>query len=281
MKKQQMLLALMCVFTVLSAYGNSPPQRMWWHKISFNAYALYRSSDLIGEGQITAVEELPPRSFPVGGLKFTVVFTNMIKGDSGKYEVIMPEDLRWTRGYASMPTYWPAYIHELIRYPMGGLEMTVVFTNTIEGIPASSLPYTNTTILYPPVAPMIDTNGVFCGKLGQSYALVCASNLNARILELHAVLPPGVWATFSDQIAEGKRKHEKWVKSKEARQHEIKILRLKLKDALELGDLTQEEYDRQSERLEPQREESRKIERELWDDRNGYKYYDETVLKGQ
>ena len=100
-------------------------------------------------------------------------------------------------------------------------------------------------------------------------------------MELHAILPPEVWAAFSDQVAEGKRRQEEWVKAKEARQHEIKLLRLKLKDALELEDITQEEYDRQSERLEPLIEESSKIESELWEDRNGYKYYDEKILKGQ
>jgi len=280
MKNRKWLLAMMGVFTVLSAYGELPhPERMWWRKIGFNAYALYRSSDLIGEGQILRVEELPPGSFPVGDLKLTVVFTNMIKGDPGKYEVTMPEDLRWTRGYASMPTYWPAFIHELIRYPLGGLKMTVVFTNTMEGISASSLPYTNTTILYPPIALMIDTNGAFCGKPGQSYSLACTVRYDKGPLELHAILPPGVWATFSDQVTEGKRKHEEWVEAKRARQHEIQLIQLKLQDALELGDITQDEYDRQSAELEPLREEDRKIHIELWNDRAGYKYYNETFLE--
>jgi hypothetical protein len=50
---------------------------------------------------------------------------------------------------------------------------------------------------------------------------------------------------------------------------------LKLEDALELEDITQEEYDRQSEQMEPLIEESHKIHSELWNDRVGYKYYDE------
>ena len=245
MKNRKLLLVMICVFTVLTAYGELPP-REWWHKIGFSPYTLYRSSDLIGEGQITAVEEMPPFNFPAGGFKFSVIFTNMLKGSPGKYEVIMPEDMRATKGYY---------------------------------VPPPSIGATIDMNRFSPVSLLVDTNGMFCGKSGQGVAMVCQKK--QEHMELHAILPPEQWATFPSQLAEGKRQHEEWVKAKKARKLEIDILELKLKDSLELGDISQEEYDQQNELLEPLKQESRKISSELWNDRADYKYYDESQEQGE
>ena len=279
MKTKMMMLAIVGIFISLASKGELPPSRQWWQKIGFNAFGLYRSCDLIGEAQISAVNELTPLGLPVGGLNLTVTFTNMLKGSPGKYIVTLPEDMRWTRGFSSIPDSLPAYIKNIHHYPMGGLNITVVITGVVEQISASMLPYETSVDLYPPIAQLIDTNGIYWGKSGQRYALACEGR--GEYIELQAIIPPEIWATFSDQVAAGNRQHEEWVKAKKARDIEIEILELKLKDALDLGDIDQSEYDRRVEQQEPMREERQKIESELWEDRANYKYFDESRKYGE
>ncbi len=270
------LLITLITLVVTQSLAELSPKRQWWQKIDYDAFSLYRSCDLIGDGQILAVEERFPNNGSLGDLKLHVLFTNMLKGEPGEYAIILPATLRGNRSFVDLPDSVPAKV-EQIPFPLGGVRLTIVVTGVVESIPESMLPYTISSSIYPPIQQIIDTNGLYCGEVGQSYAMACEGR--GEYIELHAILPPEIWAIFPEQVAEGKRKHEEWEEAKRARQHEIQLIQLKLQDALELGDITQDEYDRQSAELEPLREEDRNIHIELWNDRAGYKYYNETFLE--
>lgn len=225
--KRMIFVFFMIVYSI-TCRGMGPPWHEWWELMNLPPYDLYRNDTVIGQGYVESVMEQPPSLSTLPDLVLLVVFTNTIKGEVGRYEVMMPFDMRDANDYPSL--YY-----------------------------------------------LLDSEKRYKGRPKQPVALSIAQRLSNKKWEIHAIIPPEEWSDFGAQVEEGRIKHEEWVAAQKARRLEIDIHQLKLKDALELGDISQAEYDEKHKELEPLIEESQEIETKLWLDRSGHQYYDEVL----
>jgi hypothetical protein len=204
------IMTTMACMGVITCQGSGESiKKDWYAKISYNSLQLYTSSDLVGQARLDRIVHLPTDQCIDGfSTVFSVVFTNVMKGQGGAYLI---------------------YAHPGFQDPIG-----------------ADLSAFSDFAAYTAWAKTLGEKGDWKWREGHSYILICSSNPVRQRWELHSVVLRD-WAEYVQDLREKRQDWHYWTEELRAKEQVLSEKLEEARVAMKLGDIPPEAYKKEFE----------------------------------
>jgi hypothetical protein len=195
---------LLCMGVVACRGSGESIKKCWAQKQGYSQLQLYTSSDLVGQAYVEEIN-LDPSQTSQGEYHaiLSVVFTNVLKGEKGNYQI---------------------YIHSCLRDPdHADLSLFSSEPTREEMVPICQ--------------------GKLKWKEGDSCIMICSSNPIENRWEMDSAITEG-WTQYVRKLREQARRRQYWRAEKKAQRRALSKKMDIAREDMELGDITQEEYEK-------------------------------------